>query len=260
MLEALRRDGVSVHEGFVSDDLLDGLREEFERCLTTPEDGIVQIEHQPGKAFRIALDDPGLPTLKLKKLSIASIFFTEALEKLASAYLPGSDFCNAVIGTKEFQAMPLSDVHFDTLRSLKFMVYLDDTTAANGAFCYVKGSQRQNISYRRRFMQLGGVPELIPNALPEEHRARATSIEAMAGTLIAFDTDGFHAGGVLQPGTTRRVVRAHCRACAPETWRAMKLMPYRIRHSRFNPAMLYSRIAAPGYRATKGASRAHSAD
>ncbi|TQV80831.1 phytanoyl-CoA dioxygenase family protein [Denitrobaculum tricleocarpae] len=260
MLETLRRDGVSVHEGFVSCDLLDGLREEFERILKMPDDGIVHIEHQPGRAFRIALDDPGLRTGKLQNSSLASVFFNETLEKLASAYLPGSDFCNAVIGTKEFQAMPLSDIHFDTHRSLKFMIYLDDTTAANGAFCYVKGSQRQNTSYRKRFAQLGGVPELIPNALPEEHRAHATSIEAVAGTLIVFDTDGFHAGGVLQPGTTRRVLRAQCKASASGSWKVMKLLPYRIRYSDFNPAMLFSRIAAPSYRATKGTSRAQPVD
>lgn len=255
-LEALRRDGVSVHEGYVSPILLGDLRDEFERYLMVAEEGVTHFEHSPGKAFRIALDDPQLRELNRNKSRLASAFFTKSLEEIAAAYLPDADFCNEVLGTNEFRAMPLTDIHFDTQRSLKFMIYLDDTTARNGAFSYIKGSHRRNISYRKRFTQLGGVPELIPNALPEEHRARAVSIEASAGTLIIFDTDGLHAGGILQPGTARRVVRAQCKAHAPKAWKLMELMPYRIRHSDFNPAMLYSKIAAPGYHATKGTSRA----
>lgn len=256
-LEALRREGVSVHEGYVSPVLLGDLCDEFERYLTATEEGVTHFEHSPGKAFRIALNDPHLRELNRNKSRIASTFFTEGLEEIAAAYLPDADFCNEVLGTNEFRAMPLTDIHFDTRRSLKFMIYLDDTTARNGAFSYIKGSHSQNTRYRKRFAKLGGVSELIPNALPEEHRARAVSIEASAGSLIIFDTDGWHAGGILQPGTARRVIRAQCKAQVHEAWKLMELMPYRIRHSDFNPAMLYSKIAAPGFRATKGTSRAH---
>lgn len=257
VLETLHREGISVHEGYVPGELLGALRDEFERYLAQSDEGVTQIEHRPGRAFRIALDEPHLRERNRKNSRIASTFFTEFLEEIAAAYLPDADFCNEVLGTNEFRAMPLTDVHFDTRRSLKFMVYLDDTTARNGAFSYVNGSHSQNAGYRKRFAKLGGVPEMIPNALPEEHRARAVSIEASAGTLIIFDTDGFHAGGILQPGTTRRVVRAQCKAKVHEAWKLMELMPYRIRYSDFNPAMLYSRFAAPGFRATKGTSRAH---
>lgn len=257
VIETLHRDGVSVHEGYVSGEPLSALRDEFERYLGKADDGIAQFEHPPGRAFRIALDKPHLRQRNLKRSRIASTFLNQAFEKIAADYLPNAEFCNEVLGTNEFRAMPVTDIHFDTQRSLKFMIYLDDTSTQNGAFSYIKGSQRRNTSYRKRFARLGGVPELIPNALPETHRARTVSIEASAGTLIIFDTDGLHAGGILQPGTTRRVVRAQCKVRDHEPWGVMKLMPYRIRHSSFNPAMLYSRIAAPDFRATKGTSRAH---
>lgn len=256
MLEALCRDGISVHEGFVPGDRLERLRAEFERYLLTPEEGVTHFQHQPGKAFRIALDEPRLRELNREKSCIAETFFSETLRSLAEAYVPDAEFCNEVLGTNEFRAMPLTDIHFDSLRSLKFMVYLDDTTAANGAFSYIKGTHLRNTRYRKRFYQLGGVPELIPNALSEEHRGRATSIEAAAGTLIVFDTDGLHAGGILQPGASRRIVRAQCKLRVPESWKLMQFMPYRVRHSNLSPALLYSRFVAPEFRATRGTSRA----
>ena len=257
VLETLRRDGISVHEGYVSGDLLSEIREEFDRYLAVEEEGVVHIEHKPGKAFRIVLDEPQLRELNQRKSRIASLFFNDSLRAIANAYIPDASYCNGLLGTNEFRAMPVTEVHFDTLRSLKFMVYLDDTTAENGAFSFARGTHKKNSAYRNRFAQLGGVPNLIPNALTEEHRARVASFEAAAGTLILFDTDGLHAGGVLQPGTSRRVVRAHSKAPNREAWKLTQLMPYRIRHSGLNPAMLYSKIFAPGFRATMGTARAH---
>ncbi|WP_282608928.1 phytanoyl-CoA dioxygenase family protein [Pelagibius sp. Alg239-R121] len=256
VLADLRRDGISVHEGYIAGGLLDELSEEFERYLAQEEEGVMHVEHTPGKAFRIVLDDPSLRELNLKKSCIASAFFNDPMKELASAYLPGAPFCNGLLGTNEFRAMPVTEVHFDTLQCLKFMIYLDDTTAANGAFSFIPGSHRKTHAYRKWFARLGGVPSLIPNALPDEHRARVTSIEAKAGTLIVFDTDGLHAGGVLKPGTTRRVVRAHCMARSFDPWKLTELMPYRIKHSGLNPATIYSKVFAPSYRATQGTGRA----
>lgn len=256
VLETLRRDGISVQEGFISGDLLEEVRDEFDRFLASEEEGVMHVEHKPGKAFRIVLDDPELRELNRGRSRIASLFFDDDLKAIAEAYLPDARYCNGLLGTNEFRAMPVTEVHFDTLRSLKFMIYLDDTTAENGAFSFARGTHKKNSAYRNRFAALGGVPNLLPNALPEEHRGRVESIEAKAGTLIFFDTDGLHAGGVLQPGTSRRVIRAHSSAPARDAWKMIQLMPYRVRHSRLNPAMLYSKLFAPEFRATMGTARA----
>lgn len=259
VLETLRRDGISVQEGYIAGDLLEEVREEFDRFLAQEEEGVMHVEHTPGKAFRIVLNDLKLRDLNRRKSRIASLFFDDDLRAIADAYLPGATYCNGLLGTNEFRAMPVTEVHFDTLRSLKFMIYLDDTTAENGAFSFARGSHKRNSAYRNRFAALGGIPNLLPNALPEEHRGRVESIEAKAGTLIFFDTDGLHAGGVLQPGTSRRVIRAHSSAPVREAWKLVRLLPYRIRHSRLNPAMLYSRLVAPDFRATMGTARGQEA-
>ncbi len=256
VLAGLRRDGVFVQADAVPKELLRALREEFEQFSVEKAEAVTHFPHKPGKGFRIALDDPGVRTRYRRTSAIASLFCRDDLAKLVSAYLPGARFCEAVIGTAEFRPMPLTDMHFDTHRSLKFMLYLDDTSEENGAFCYVPGSHRKNSAFRRRFMQLGGVPELIPNALPDVHRKRAVTIDGKAGTLIAFDTDGIHGGGVLQPGCSRRVIRAQSKAPEVKAWKLFAHLPYRMRHGSFNPAAVYSKVAAAGARPTKGTSRA----
>ncbi len=255
-LATLRRDGVSVHEGYIAGELLEEIREEFDRYLIAEEEGVIHVEHKPGKSFRILVDNPHLREINQRKSRIAGLFFNETLRKITEVYIPGATYCEGLLGTNEFRAMPVTEVHFDTIRSLKYMIYLDDTTAQNGAFSYARGTHKKNSTFRDRFAMLGGVSNMIPNALAEEHRARVSSIEAAAGTLILFDTDGLHAGGVLQEGRTRRVIRARSTISNREPWKLAQLMPYRIKHSGLNPAMLYSKIAAPGYRATMGTARA----
>lgn len=154
VLETLRRDGISVQEGYISGDLLDEVRSEFDRFLATEEEGVMHVEHKPGKAFRIVLNDPKLRALNRRKSRIASLFFDEDLREIADTYLPDASYCNGLLGTNEFRAMPVTEVHFDTLRSLKFMIYLDDTNAENGAFSYARGTHRRNSAYRNRFAAL----------------------------------------------------------------------------------------------------------
>ena len=49
----------------------------------------------------------------------------------------------------------------------------------------------------------------IPNDIDDELIRNPVSMELKAGDLLIFDADGFHRGGVVQPGKERRVLRAH---------------------------------------------------
>ena len=106
VLETLRRDGISVQEGYVSGDLLEELRTEFDRFLAREEEGVMHVEHKPGKAFRIVLNDPKLREVNRRKSRIASLFFDDDLRAIADAYLPGASYCN---GPFRYPAQP--EVH-----------------------------------------------------------------------------------------------------------------------------------------------------
>jgi hypothetical protein len=251
-LHALRHDGVSVHPGYLDNELLEAMREEFDRLVLTEEEGVKHIGHNPGRAFRIGLDELGFGGHRLQGSAILTAFDKAPLRELAAALMPDASFCNAIIGTHDFRPIPITDIHFDTHRRLKFMIYLDETTRENGAFSYFPGSHGKNSRYRRIFEQLGGPPMSIPNSIGERKRDRIWNIEGKAGTLIIFDTDGLHAGGIMQSGKSRRVIRAQCQVHEKGDPFLARMMPYRIRHSEYSPAMLYSRLVARGYQATRG--------
>jgi ectoine hydroxylase-related dioxygenase (phytanoyl-CoA dioxygenase family) len=93
-----------------------------------------------------------------------------------------------------------NDLHFDVQRTLKFFLYLGDTTAKNGAFSCIPGShlitdkiRKENsdkISYENREFS---------RMLPYDPKD-IISVEGNAGSLIIFDTDVFHQAGKVSDG------------------------------------------------------------
>src|SRR6186997_1283810 len=55
-----------------------------------------------------------------------------------------------------------STSHFDSIRSLKFYLYLDDVTVDNGAFEYAPGTSAANYADAKRFWRWGGRVRDIP--------------------------------------------------------------------------------------------------
>lgn len=98
--------------------------------------------------------------------------------------------------------------HFDRIQSLKFWIYLKDTTRLDGAFEYCPGSHWEG-RYRAGYHMATGTPvRAIPNDIAFHRIQNPVTLEARAGDLIIFDPDGFHRGGVVTPGHERLVIRA----------------------------------------------------
>ena len=103
---------------------------------------------------------------------------------------------------------PILPWHFDRMQTLKFWIYLEDTTRDDGAFEYCPGTHWEG-HYRAAYHMATGTPvRYIPNDIPEHRVQNPVAIEAKAGDLVIFDPDGFHRGGVVKPGHERKVVRA----------------------------------------------------
>lgn len=134
-----------------------------------------------------------------------------------------------IVDYKEPGPEPLTGWHADQFphhgRCLKTMLYLTDTDATNGAFSYVPGSQTWVRSLGTNDGQsMHTFEELL--AQPHHHSDLLTSVcshirssdqsddhyslAGPAGTLIVFDANGLHRGGVVSKGS-RWLIRAHHR-------------------------------------------------
>ncbi|MDJ0686518.1 MAG: phytanoyl-CoA dioxygenase family protein [Alphaproteobacteria bacterium] len=98
--------------------------------------------------------------------------------------------------------------HFDRMQSLKFWVYLEDSTKDDGAFKCCPGTHWEGRYRAAYYMATGTAVHDIPNDVPDHRIRNPVTQEASAGDLIIFDPDGFHRGGVVKPGHERKVVRA----------------------------------------------------
>lgn len=124
-------------------------------------------------------------------------------------------------------------LHFDRNASLKFFLYLNDVTKENGAFYIQPGSNKLGKKLREKawgkliptpndnfikkiFQKFFGktfnqVKNRIEIDYPELYdSSKLIPVEGKAGTLIVFDSDIFHLGGLIEKkGLVRLVLRMH---------------------------------------------------
>ena len=102
------------------------------------------------------------------------------------------------------------DPHFDRIKTLKFMLYINDLKHDNGAFCLSSASNnwvkkqfsdlRPNHDNKNYLEKTREIPTLIINNLKP--------IEGNAGTLIIFNTDCVHHQGIVHKESCK-ILRAH---------------------------------------------------
>ena len=116
--------------------------------------------------------------------------------------------------THEYKDSKMTDnnfLHFDRLRSLKIMVYLEDVTDDSGPFTIVENSHLIGKKLRLKFKDHKNyhtIKNKIDLHYPEiDYKLRP--ILGKAGTTIFFDSDTFHMGGNIKPGFSRTVIRSH---------------------------------------------------
>ena len=203
-LATLRRGGCVVVEEFIPQQRIAQLRQEFERLFDTSAPGVDVGVHPPGRMSTICTTTTPMSFFPL----IFEVFFDARLKSLAEGYLPGSKVNEKIIATHEQRPGPITSVHFDMMRALKFLVYLSDTDEGNGAFRYALGSHHANADLRERFVTQGGYLADLPNIASPYEEIELVAVVASAGALVAFDTEGFHAGGTMLPDRERRVLRS----------------------------------------------------
>lgn len=215
ILQELNDKGVYVIDSFITGDELAILNKEYDTILSTENLGMVPMEYSIGKrvvVYKKDYDKSSFPGL-------TRFFYNNDFEQLAKSYLKDEIDLNKeifvvkdVVGSKHIA----NDLHYDVLKTFKYFLYLTDTTTKNGAFTCVPGSHKRTAEYRKdkgnqinfnnRYMSR----DLEINDFPPE-----IPIEGKAGTLIIFDTDVWHRGGIVSEGE-RRVMIGHTRVVKEE--------------------------------------------
>lgn len=216
---SLRRNGIAIVPGFVGGSALDGLLDEHRLIL---EDCARAGRTSPG---RNALGVREGKWCSANCPAIHRVFFTEWARAVVTGYLgPKCAFNEAVFCTHEREPLkPITAPHFDIAPSLKLFVYLTDTHERNGAFRYAPGTHVANAAEALRWREAGGRVVDTPNVAHPEEAARILPFEGSAGTLLIFDSNGFHSGGTLQPGEERRVIRVQS-----YPWPRLRAVPRRF--------------------------------
>ena len=108
-------------------------------------------------------------------------------------------------------------LHFDPYHALKFFIYLDDVDQENATTFYIPKTNKIGKYLRKNRMMnagegyQGGLPHRIIDypdikVLEED----VVHVKAKAGSMLIFDTDVLHGGGILKNGE-RMVVLYHNR-------------------------------------------------
>lgn len=208
----LKKYGITVIPSYLDQNELSELKSEFIKSFSYNGNGFTIRHKHPTN------EDGMVVRLRREELNgkdfpyIKNIFSSEFMKGVVNKYYSPSSFRlnDSIFITHEKPCeIPILPWHFDREQSLKFFIYLKETTKNDGAFEYVPGSHREG-RYRANYHLATGTPlQQLPNDIPEDEIFNPVTMEGKAGDLIIFDPDGFHRGGVVGEGGERMVIRGH---------------------------------------------------
>jgi ectoine hydroxylase-related dioxygenase (phytanoyl-CoA dioxygenase family) len=265
ILRSLRRDGIVTVEHFLGQSSLEEIAAEFEYLRSHRISELRRRRSTYLLPGRLGVADhwrrDGRSRLERRHLAkiprILEVFQSDSLRRVASEYLSSNAmFCRKIQVRHLADNRFGSEVHFDTLRALKFMIYLTDTDETNGALRYAPRSHRANSAFRKGFLARGNRVIDIPNVPAPGEAVEVVPVPAPAGTLLIFDTEGFHSAGALLPGRERKTLIS---TSLPRPLSASLRPPWftlqGMRESRLNPLRAFAPRAPQGRARTRGTAR-----
>jgi hypothetical protein len=207
VMKLLKQYGVIRVPGYYGGEDLQGLNAEFNRLLECKEPYLKRMDYSVGKGSSVAgsaLDKTDYPyTWKTYHAPFMNEIVSEYFERTDVNPVLGIYFVLDVVGS----AHHAQNLHFDVERSLKYFIYLTDTSTQNGAFVCAPGSKTVSDSIRKKYVgKINYDNRELSRDLPFTEE-EMVAVEGSAGTLIVFDTDVFHKTGNVVSGE-RRVMRS----------------------------------------------------
>ena len=218
-------DGLYKFDNFLTDEEVESLREEMESQfseLNTGDeyccDGTVTPGSYPfGKICRIQRHNLNRFPSMLNVLNnawfsiMADAYYYGNANKLLQVF-----FSHEYLLPNQVDGVTRNSVlHFDPFQAFKFMIYITDCEKETGAFRYIKGSQIESKKIRNLYQMhelLNDKYTLESNPSMGYSEDDVVYAEASKGSLLIFDTDIIHGGGILQEeGSERMAIIVHNR-------------------------------------------------
>lgn len=209
IINAVKADGIVVLDQFFDEKKLSALNAEFSRLFDMSVDG-VKTHHKSDYLDAKHIDPQKLNKTKFPVLT--RLADDPLLRKTAEGYFqkpiiyPHKIFATLSTGTGEpVQKLPFV-AHTDRFQMFKYMIYLHDVTAENGAMAVAPGKQKEMALKRLEWIRSGKAYTARPNIIPE-YDSHLIPVEARGGSVLVFDTDVPHKAGRTIPGEQRRALR-----------------------------------------------------
>tara|TARA_Y100000356_G_scaffold111724_1_gene99025 strand:+ start:757 stop:1464 length:708 start_codon:yes stop_codon:yes gene_type:complete len=228
VVDILKTDGVYLIENYIQDyvPLKDELTHWYNKIPDYREAGMnhgsleLQGEYTAGKNFKISNNSYSLFP-ELCKVFVHNQFISSVVDNFFG--IPNNKGLQT-FSTWEYKKVETEEeygraqfLHFDPYHALKFFVYLDDVDQENATTFYIPKTNKIGKYLRENRMMdagegyQGGLPHRIvdyPDIKVIEDDV--VHVKAKAGSMLIFDTDTLHGGGILKSGE-RMVVVYHNR-------------------------------------------------
>ena len=202
--DAVKKNGVCIIDNFFTKEHLQSLREELDEVLSSNIE-----EHRDVKSQFTTMKRVSINSLK-KFINIFDFCNIDLFKTLASDFymsdkedLIGDLYLHRDDGGADTNVQ----WHQDPQVLIKFFLYLNDTDKQSGAMHYSLGSHSDGI-YRIKALRLMG--ESHPTfGRNYDDINNPVVLEGKAGSLLVFNTAGFHRAGEIDFGKKREVIRLH---------------------------------------------------
>lgn len=233
ILDCLKREGLCILPNYANE-YLPKLDLEFEEAFSGTSDLYKQYSDKLDMMEVITPKDNNRITEKF------DVFFSAKLKNLVHEYFKAPHYFNDPIFLHHStynEGIPILPCHFDGRNNLKFFLYLDDTSTENGALSFIPKTTPITNSLLKKCDEIGLRARCRPNSA-SFHKVRNKSIlrfhsnradmvsfpiqttlnfkpkllhvNEKKGTLIIFDTNTLHRGGIISKNKQRRIIRTHC--------------------------------------------------
>ena len=210
ILAYLQKYGVLRVENFINNKQTSQLLKDFENIYNSGEKWAENTDYSSGRCCRVNRSLINSQRFK----NTAEVFGSDWMKNICNLYLGAKSLLNHEIFL--VHDVPNSvhiaqDLHHHKIPTLKFFIYLTDTTTENGSFYCVPGSHKTTKLSQKTNRQQSITPDFESTRdIPKDMIGKQIPVEGKAGTLIIFDTDVFHRAGKVSSGE-RFVMRGHSR-------------------------------------------------
>ena len=212
VVETLQDHGVAVCKNYIED--FSSIKEEAEKIIEDTE----EADYLFGKVARIGSVEENRSQNPALAVFFSQPWMFKKFHEYTGKYVRFSEIFVQNDYRNDRGISRNGVLHFDRIPTFKFMLYLTDVEKEDGPLSVIPGTHLDGSYLRTQATADPNIPYAdIKNWPLVDYPELGYSEENIvpicgpAGTLIAFDTDVFHRGGLVGDDRSRLMVRSHLR-------------------------------------------------